>query len=808
MGPTLWTGSDDGTIRIWNCSDSLTKEVINAHRDGVLQLSVVRSFVWSAGSDGTIREWSNHLPDDNGTARQCLRSLSPEGMEKGIYGMLPLGQEVWTCGHDPNIQVFAQQSLEKTCEYAAHNPYVSKLIGVDRMVTKTVWTTSFADRKLKVWNHVIRDDAADTDALTAENKLHVQAERNHAAHVEELARKLNEKQAILHAMGLDDLDPEAAKKIGESIGKLLEGLKDLSPEEQAMILEKLAGMIDGLSHLSAEDMAKALDKVGDLLKNLGNLPADKMAEALDKLGQLVAGLNHLPPEKLVEALDQIAALVNHLSEKGLLDILKHLPGLVDAFNDLGLKNLLKNPDLLKKFLQAFVNQGMEHLLDDPEKMEAILKIFNDLDAKGLLEGSALNAYMQKADGGSGADGAAGGEPDLKRVLAAGKELLDLFAEYKDLLEAMGLGSILDDPSQLRKLFETLQIIKSALDENGFPDFLKNPKDFAEFLANYAKVKAVFEEFGLGELLEDPYNAKGWLRNYNKIQQAFKDAGLEYLLSSAGAMKDFLAKHAAAGDALEGMGDLASRLSQLENELQKKDSALQKAQAENEKLKKALAAYEELGTVDQILRLKDELIRLRGDSKVSAATNARISALERELANKEQERLDAMEREKVMFSRYKELDIFKLDVIAREMKGVLKKVELTEKQSKQLKDDAGRFKDYSDKRQVENHGNVLIDGCRQTEAHIHDVILKCFSETQRRHIGIATNNEHKADDRRDGRILEGGTMIYSVEDEMEIAAKASIAHVVGSAAIERPDYGSSLAAPAYIKSSRPRSPMPP
>merc|ERR1712048_1186445 len=183
-------------------------------------------------------------------------------------------------------------------------------------------------------------------------------------------------------------------------------------------------------------------------------------------------------------------------------------------------------------------------------------------------------------------------------------------------------------------------------------------------------------------------------------------------------------------------------------------------------------------------------------KNAGAANSRVRELERELANKEQERLDALAREKVMFSRYKELDIFKLDIIARELKGVLKKVETTEKHLKELKDQANRLKDYSDRKQIENSGNLMIDGCRQTEAHIHDIILKCFSETQRRHIGIATDNEHKADDRRDGRLLDGGTMLYSVEEEMEIAAKASVAHVVGTAEIERPDYGSSRAAPLY------------
>merc|ERR1712178_295318 len=193
-------------------------------------------------------------------------------------------------------------------------------------------------------------------------------------------------------------------------------------------------------------------------------------------------------------------------------------------------------------------------------------------------------------------------------------------------------------------------------------------------------------------------------------------------------------------------------------------------------------------------MKNEIITLRDTAKNANAMNSRVRELERELANKEQERLDAMAREKVMFNRYKELDIFKLDIIAREMKGVLKKVELTEKQSKQLKADSTRFKDFGERKQIEGNSEVLLDCCRQTEAHIHDVIFKCFSETQRRHIGIAGDNEYRADDRRDGRIVDGGSMVYCVQTEMESAAKASLAHVRGG--VERPDYGSSRAAPMY------------
>eukprot|EP00438_Fugacium_kawagutii_P029332 Skav210181 [mRNA] locus=scaffold2101:212055:219234:- [translate_table: standard] len=68
IGPTLWSGADDGTIRLWctvtgNCNEVVEKAWRNggpweAHAGSVLKLAVVRAFIWSSGSDGFIREWT------------------------------------------------------------------------------------------------------------------------------------------------------------------------------------------------------------------------------------------------------------------------------------------------------------------------------------------------------------------------------------------------------------------------------------------------------------------------------------------------------------------------------------------------------------------------------------------------------------------------------------------------------------------------------------------------------------------------------------------------------------------------------
>eukprot|EP00439_Symbiodinium_sp_Y106_P018166 s3428_g2.t1 len=107
LGPILWSGSDDASIRLWRCIDGECIEVVeDAHAGSVNKLAVVKCFVWSAGADGLIKEWNM-----TGDQRVCLRQVAPPGSEKGIYAVLPLGHDVWVCGHHPSIQVYSQRDM-------------------------------------------------------------------------------------------------------------------------------------------------------------------------------------------------------------------------------------------------------------------------------------------------------------------------------------------------------------------------------------------------------------------------------------------------------------------------------------------------------------------------------------------------------------------------------------------------------------------------------------------------------------------------------------------------------------------------
>lgn len=149
----------------------------------------------------------------------------------------------------------------------------------------------------------------------------------------------------------------------------------------------------------------------------------------------------------------------------------------------------------------------------------------------------------------------------------------------------------------------------------------------------------------------------------------------------------------------------------------------------------------------------------------------LAELRRELEEKERERQEALERERLIAIRYKELDIFKLDIIARELKALDNELGLVGKEAKFLQQSAGRLKDFGEQQQIHQHGSKMLDQCVQLRSHIRDVINKCLSETQKLHIGAATDDPTAAGELKDGGVMSGWVC----------------------ESVDAPDYGSSKAA---------------
>eukprot|EP00928_Gymnodinium_smaydae_P070386 TRINITY_DN54230_c0_g1_i1.p1 TRINITY_DN54230_c0_g1~~TRINITY_DN54230_c0_g1_i1.p1 ORF type:complete len:1256 (+),score=298.71 TRINITY_DN54230_c0_g1_i1:59-3826(+) len=616
IGPVLWSGSDDGSIRLWRCSDgSCVEAVEGAHNGSVLRLAVVRVFVWSAGSDGVIKEWSIQ-----GNRRECLRKVAPEGCEKSVYAIVPVGQDVWTCGHHPSIQMLSQRSLLTQSEHWAHDPWVSNILAVDRVEVRIMWSTSLGDKKLKVWRHTIRGGNISVDELRAANRLFEREGGTYGERLKSYVRR----------------------------NSLLEDEVSCSAEEYRRQLDTLM-----------QDFGRAREEA-DALKEQNKYFKDEIA---------------------------------------------------------GLKSI-------------FESAGLGHLMENPEAMQAFLK------RAALLEQALRDA---------------------------------------------GLSEFLDNPDELRRMLNAMKQLKEIAEKQGFGNLFEDPARLGDMLSHYAQMQKVFQECGLPELFEDPYTLRNFLQNYNKIREAFRNAGIEYLLDSAGAMRDFLTKKA------EGDSDhreAQERISKLEEELRAKAASLEAAEkrasdlaaklkqstAESDRVRERLAAYESLGDLESLRNWKNDAAEMKRLRQERADYDERMSSMKNELERKEQERQEALERERIMALKYKELDIFKLDIIARELKALDSELGLAGKEVKSLQQDTGRLKNYDEQQQIGLHGSKLLDQCHALRAHIRDVINKCLSETQKLHVGIAIDDHLAA-----GELKDGGVMAGWVCEE-----------------IDAPDYGSSKA----------------
>eukprot|EP00927_Polykrikos_kofoidii_P007010 TRINITY_DN12862_c0_g1_i1.p1 TRINITY_DN12862_c0_g1~~TRINITY_DN12862_c0_g1_i1.p1 ORF type:complete len:1150 (+),score=338.69 TRINITY_DN12862_c0_g1_i1:336-3785(+) len=666
IGPILWSGSDDSSIRLWHTVDCNCTEIVeDAHKGSVLRFAVVRSFVWSCGADGLIKEWTI-----GGTARQCVRQIAPEGCDKGVYSLAPMGNEVWTCGHHPSIQVFSQKDATKLNEHHAHEPYISALLPVDRVETKIVWSTSLGDRKLKVWRNTIRGEVASFDEMKAANKLF--------------------------------------------------------EEEQ---------------QLQSGRISKYVDRNAELEKEL-NISEEEFKKGLEALAKSLATSQ--------AELDELEARKRYLQDE--------LDGIKKLFEDAGLGRLMEDPEAMRDFLQraadleqVLKDAGLGHLLDDPEGLKQMLQTVQD-----------VQDMLQKAGFGDIFNDPA--------KLAELKTALETMEKLREMLEAAGIGDVFKDPKklqELQKMLESAKRLKDTLAQYGFGDAFDDPSVLAEVLSRYNEMKKLFDEYGMSDLFEDPLCLKHFLRNYAKMKEVFEEKGLEHLLHSYVSMRNFLNQHSQGQDELKEVRERASKLEDVEEKLRTRDEELSRALADNKALRERLAEYEKIGSLEEMRKWKGEAKEYDIIRKRQAVMNLDLEEARRLLEEKERERLEALERERMMAMKYKELDIFKLDIIARELKALDNELGFVGKEVKMLQQDAGRLKNYDEQQQIGGHGGKMIDQCVQLRAHIRDVINKCLSETQKLHIGAAIDDPGAA-----GELEHGGVMAGYVVEEVDVPEHGS------------------------------------
>ena len=281
-----------------------------------------------------------------------------------------------------------------------------------------------------------------------------------------------------------------------------------------------------------------------------------------------------------------------------------------------------------------------------DELNAIRKVFQEAGLQALLDDmKALRLFLCRA----------------KNM----EQLSTMLAEF-------GFGDVVSDPAKMDDLRQSLDVwrqVRQILEQYGLGDLLKDPSMLAEILSRYQGMKKAFDETGFANLFDDPYDLKGFLRNYAKLRDAFRELGLEYLLDSSAAMREFLAGHSQGEKELQELRERTAKLDAVEASLSERDQEIRRLRNQAVALQKRLATYEGIGSIDEFKQWKLEASHLASVEKAKAKIDAELAACRQELADKELDRLAALERERLMQLRYKELDVFKLDVIARELKAL-------------------------------------------------------------------------------------------------------------------------------------------
>jgi len=328
------------------------------------------------------------------------------------------------------------------------------------------------------------------------------------------------------------------------------------------------------------------------------------------------------------------------------------------------------------------------------------------------------------------------------------------------------GVPLEDEEAAKQWACRAEATRKQLVAHGMEDCWEDEFKLIEMLSRYAELKKAFEKNGFSELFEDPYSCAHFLKQMRGIKDLLEKAGLGYLLDSPVAFQKFLEEVEALRKAAAELEKVKAQLADVQWRWEKAVKDLQSIGGDAEEMRRKLAAYEALGSIEDLQaalrdaaalkKCKSDLRKLQeelADAKAKADEQARLAA-------------EAAERERIMALKYGQLDVFKLDVIARELKILDDELGVVGKEAKSMHQDVGKIKAYEDQQVVTNHTNKMIDQCTHLRGHIRDVIHKCLSETQRLHIGAAVDDKTRAGVLADGGKVEGYFAVIADKDDFK------------------------------------------
>ena len=233
VGPTLWSSSDDRSIRVWQLKDTAARQydnvVLNAHAASVVSMALsICGHVWSGGADGKLRVW---LPTSQ--SAECIKTCAVDGGQ--VRSLVAVGAQIWCASHH-SISIWDSAELTQLRRFTAHDGHIGWQCIGRQLETRCVWTGSMADKSVRMWESV-QPALADVTSKVAERQVY-------AHQVEQLNVALR-----LAAMELE----EALCRVAQLEPDL--GITSNTDLEEALRVEKEA---HGASRLRLENEVLAL----------------------------------------------------------------------------------------------------------------------------------------------------------------------------------------------------------------------------------------------------------------------------------------------------------------------------------------------------------------------------------------------------------------------------------------------------------------------------------------------------------------------------------------------------------------------